>query len=516
MWLNRGNCLRLLGFPELALGDVYKARLLVEAGLLETPSILGDEVRQTYREKTYKLHTTDPAWMKWADSVSTPELLAQTVKRLLMRLELQIWTELMEGLMATNCCGDYVRMSREAQKKFPDDAFFPSEVSNADAWYGQRETILKASMERGEMNEESMMTMLLNGGVFPTPYPFMTRDFLIRDEAVFKEIEEDFQKVSTNCKVVRSTIRDTPAGKGEEATTEDDCIGVIATKDITAGDVILTDTPSAVSVGVDADASGCPTCCARPIKNFWNPCCSVLYCSQICADIALKTFHPSICGKDFGYLYAAAKKATATTDFSLDALLLMRILALSLEENADHPLKSQLLVRLTPAYGFKDPKLIIFNFEDHIQVPISILQTFGVNIFTNPLYDTWVLHTMRCRVQNNKHGQTLSDWPGTAISGLYSMLNHSCDPNVDWRHDLGSSEVTLFATRDCKKGEELHISYIGPQGNSMPVVMRRRKLLGWFGMDCRCEKCVAEAAATPNNARASLLELTSSGSNFAS
>ena len=45
-WLNRGNCLRLLGYPELALGDVYKARLLVEAGIEETPSSLGEEVRK--------------------------------------------------------------------------------------------------------------------------------------------------------------------------------------------------------------------------------------------------------------------------------------------------------------------------------------------------------------------------------------------------------------------------------------------------------------------------------------
>ena len=159
-WLNRGNCLRLLGFPELALGDVYKARLLVEAGLLETPSVLGNEVRKAFRKKTYELHTTDPAWMRWADAVSTPELLAQRVKEMLKRLELQIWTEMMEGLMAANCCGDYSRMSREAVAKFPDDEIFPSEVSNSDAWYAQREAILKARVESGDMNESQMTSTL--------------------------------------------------------------------------------------------------------------------------------------------------------------------------------------------------------------------------------------------------------------------------------------------------------------------------------------------------------------------
>lgn len=52
----------------------------------------------------------------------------------------------------------------------------------------------------------------------------------------------------------------------------------------------------------------------------------------------------------------------------------------------------------------------------------------------------------------------------------------------------------MFATRDCKQGEELCISYIGSQGNNMNVVERRKKLMGWFGMPCRCAKCTEEAA----------------------
>lgn len=472
---------------------MYKARLLVEAGLLEASSVLGGEVRKAFRKKTYVLHTTDPAWMKWADTVSTPEKLGAKVEELLKRMELQVWTELMEGLMAANCCGDYGRLSREAVEKFPEDEFFPSEVLNADAWNLQRETILKKSAENGEMGEAQMSTMLLNGGVYPTPYPFMTKDFLTRDEEVFKGIEEDFTRISTNCMVIRSSIRDT-TGVDDMVVTEDDCIGGIATRNIVSGETILIDNMSAGSVGVDADPTGCPTCCASPVANFFNTCCSVLYCSQVCADVALETFHVPICGRDFEYLYTAARKATSTTDFSLDALLLMRVLALSLTENKSHSLKSQLLVRLTPAYGFKEPNLIIFNFVDHIQAPIQILETLGVNIFTNPLYDTWVLHTIKCRLQNNKHGQTLGDWPGTSISGLYSMLNHSCAPNVDWRHDTASSEVTMFAIRDCVKGEELCISYIGNKWNEMAVGERRKKLMGWFGMPCRCVKCTQESA----------------------
>jgi hypothetical protein len=212
----------------------------------------------------------------------------------------------------------------------------------------------------------------------------------------------------------------------------------------------------------------------------------------------MQTFHPSICGRDFEWLFEKARKATATTDFSLDALLLLRVLGQTLsgsegKEKDEHPLRSKVMVRLTPAYNFAFPNLIIFNFSDHVVTPITILLTLGLDIFTTPSYDTWVLHTIKCRLQNNKHGQTLGEWPGTSISGLYSMLNHSCEPNVDWRHESASCAVTMYATRDIGMGEDLCISYIGQQGNEMGLKERRRKLMGWFGMDCGCGKCVREA-----------------------
>lgn len=64
---------------------------------------------------------------------------------------------------------------------------------------------------------------------------------------------------------------------------------------------------------------------------------------------------------------------------------------------------------------------------------------------------------------------------------------------MDWRHESASCAVTLFTTREVGTGEELCISYIGQGGNEMGVRERRRKLMGWFGMDCGCGKCVREA-----------------------
>ncbi|KAG0652468.1 Trithorax-related 4 [Hyphodiscus hymeniophilus] len=488
LWLNRAHCLRLLGYPELGLGDAYKARLLVEA-TLETPgSTLGTNALQTFAKKIYIQHMTDPAWSQWKSRVSTSALLKARSLDMLKRLEAHIWTELMEGLIASNCCGDYLKLSKEAVLKFPDDEVFPSDVANAESWYQQRVDILQAQVDEGDMTVVQMQTTLDNGGVYPTPYPWMTEALLVRDDNLIQSIKEEFTLASTNCTVFKSTLRNA------KEMTEFDVLGVIASKDISSEDTVVIDrTPAGAISNVDR----CEACCAAlPSTKTTIPCCSALYCSEQCSETALQNYHTSVCGKDFAFLHDAAKSADHTADFSLDALLLLRVLALSLQEDATHPLQTSIIQRLTPAYSMPEPQLIIFNFADHIVTPILTLRELGVDIFSNPLYDTWVLHTMRCRIQNNKHGATLDEFVGSAISPLYSMFNHSCSPNVDWRHDDYSSTVTLFATRDIKEGEEMCISYI--KGAEMGRKERQRALLTWLGMECGCQRCTEEKALEKN------------------
>lgn len=407
---------------------------------------------------------------------------------MLSNLEIQCYTELMEGLIAANCCNDYLVLSKEAVAKFPADAVFQSELENAEAWYAQRVEQLQARFDEGELGKEEMESTLLNGGVYPTPYPWMTGEILERDEEVLKSIQGEFALASTNCTAARSKIRNTD---GEEIA---DVLGVVATRDIKEGDVVVLET---TLQGVIGNTACCKTCCGPITEPVTNSCCRVAYCSQTCTEAALKTFHPVLCGKDFSHLEDAAASATATTDFSLDSLLLLKTLALSIA-SPTHPLQNTYMNRLTPSYGGPSARLLIFNFPEHIIAPIKMLSSLGLSPFTTPEYDTWVLHTIRCRLQNNKHGQTLDGSHGTAVSSLYSMFNHSCEPNVDWRHDDGSSTVTMFAVADVKEGEEMFISYIGKKGKEVGRKERQRTLMPWFGMDCRCVRCEGE---TENESR---------------
>ncbi|QSZ30013.1 hypothetical protein DSL72_004531 [Monilinia vaccinii-corymbosi] len=485
-WLNRGNCLRRLGYPELALGDVHKARLLVEAAL-ENDSTLGADAYKAYSQKIYQLHQTHPAWMPRKSQVATPESLQALASILLRRLELQIWSELMEGLMASNCCADYLAVSKDAVARFPDDQVFPSEVANAESWFEQRQNILQGYVDDEEMSKEAMSTTLYNGGVYPTAYPWMTEDLVTRPDQLIAKLAAEFTSASSNCVVSKSTIR---LASSPEEISEVDVLGVVATRDILAQESVLIDpTLAAVVDSVDR----CTACCGPILDKIENSCCRTSYCSFSCSQRALDGYHSVICGKDLSFLHEAQSASSSnSTESSMGSKLILRVLALAIKEDTVHPLKTSLISRLTPAYNPNNPQLIAFNFKDHIITPIRILRELGIDVFTNSMYDTWVLHTIYCRLQNNKHGQTFDDIRGTAINPLYSMFNHSCDPNVDWRHDDENSTVTMFAERDIKKGEEMFISYIG-RGEDLKA--RQGKLMPWFGMECACHKCEEDKLA---------------------
>ena len=80
-------------------------------------------------DKTRLQHETDPRLAAWKHLVSTTELLEKRVVGELQELELQVWSELMEGLMASNACSDYLTLSKEAVLRFPQDAVFPDRKS---------------------------------------------------------------------------------------------------------------------------------------------------------------------------------------------------------------------------------------------------------------------------------------------------------------------------------------------------------------------------------------------------
>ncbi|KAF9651125.1 hypothetical protein BDM02DRAFT_3111157 [Thelephora ganbajun] len=94
---------------------------------------------------------------------------------------------------------------------------------------------------------------------------------------------------------------------------------------------------------------------------------------------------------------------------------------------------------------------------------------------------------------------------GTAFYYVSSYLGHSCDPNVRPSFDeTGTSELSLIALRDLKKGDELTMAYVDvaqlPDESVTEARRRRRQELarGWK-FACECSKCVVDALVQTEN-----------------
>jgi SET domain-containing protein len=141
---------------------------------------------------------------------------------------------------------------------------------------------------------------------------------------------------------------------------------------------------------------------------------------------------------------------------------------------------------------YSDTQTVGFNFGIDIVTRFEFLQTLGIDIFANQEYDTWVLHTIAARIQNNAHhGASVEPHQLLALHPLYSFFNHSCARNAFWepREDQVNS-LFVTATTKIKRGEEIFISYHGVEDLSFQA--RKIVLSTWFPDGCQCERCQRE------------------------
>jgi hypothetical protein len=479
-WSARGTRLLELGYPELAVGDQYKALLLVQAALRnDTP--LGETALLTFGMCNWYCELRDPTW---AGIQYTAESYQFRIHMRLVTARESIYFELIHSLRTCTAVGDYIHISREAMREHPYNKIFAQHLKQGLKWYR-----MKAS--QGVMDLDVVPThvqwqySLKCGGHLMRAYPWMKPNLLRRDDKVLKTVQEDFLVLSSKCHVLRSKIQD---HIGKPLTAERDVYGVFASKDLKPGETVLVDN------GVTCSTSApnrCSNCCARlPKKPTVLACCKASLCTTQCKDAALKTYHKVLCGrdKDLAFLVAAAHGATER-DANVDNLLLLRILAMSLQEGTTNPLQSSFMSRLTPQY--KGSKAITFSMVEHVVNPIRMLQSLGIDVFANREYDTWVIQTISNRISNNiLFSETENEYALHSCLPAYSMFNHSCEPNVKAERLRDGAHQKMYAYRAVKKGQELFIDYNDLE--NLPKRDRQQALQPWLGGPCMCSRCKRE------------------------
>jgi len=150
------------------------------------------------------------------------------------------------------------------------------------------------------------------------------------------------------------------------------------------------------------------------------------------------------------------------------------------------------MMRLTPKYTGHE--IVPFSLVDDIIMPVDMLQSLGIDIFAEHHFDTWVLFTMRLRLNNNVVGINLLN--KDYIYGVYPMmaiLNHSCDPSVVYSKPGKDATIVVTAVRDIAEGEEIFSSYLS-EPQELSLEERRASLMAWLGTSCRCDRCLKESS----------------------
>ena len=308
-------------------------------------------------------------------------------------------------------------------------------------------------------------------------------------------------------------------------------LGVFAKEDFEPGELIL-DELSFVTANNKLQDLLCD-CCSNALPDGDGPrnaevigCleCDIVFCSQRCNDLAMETYHPALCGLDDVEAIAKDVKPADAAD-SLYSLLLLRVLAYA-ESNECHPLECPEIkyvwgdfhklpldarwLASPSASNLSLPRTLPFSFDQNIRLPFHMLERMNIDIFASPHYDVWVFNTLyakfrgtaSARLSGAKKGARARGPEVCAVHALWSLANHSCDPNVRWEwtqamefevreERVGWKGKTGRATAGIRKGEEILSHYCDIE---LGVNDRRAWASGALGGDCMCERCKWEAA----------------------
>jgi len=280
----------------------------------------------------------------------------------------------------------------------------------------------------------------------------------------------------------------------------EDVMGVFAQRNIAAGEVLFVDRTATGVTMVEEDR--CPICCALTTKLVEVRCpgCAKQFCSTDCLATATLAGDLASCwhkAKSIKYT-AFGKESPKQFSRTVHAKLLLRYLQFVVQHmktvNSQqlHPLQVLPMMRLTPKYTGHE--IVPFSLVDDIIMPIDMLQSLGIDIFAEHRFDTWVLFTMRLRLNNNVVGINLPN--KNYIYGVYPMmaiLNHSCDPSVVYSKEGKDATIVITAVRDIAEGEEIFTSYLS-EPQELSLEERRAALMAWFGTPCRCDRCLKESS----------------------
>ncbi|KAH0543120.1 hypothetical protein FGG08_002546 [Glutinoglossum americanum] len=459
-----------IGYPELAVGDAYKSILLIDAALGHS-SNLGWQVRLQLGMKL------------WYPGASDDQCFGQaSINSLIGIIQPSAHTVIAKSLIYLQSYPECIAMCQLTMGKFPDWTFLVEHLTIAR----ERLETKRILLDRLGITEKEKNQRMRLGITLVRPYPWMPARFLRREQALIDSLNEELETWGPKCKIQPSSFKPSIPSHIRGINTIPESMGMFATGLIRKGEQVFVDTTPA-GFSLRNVSLFCGNCCDNlPLAPVALECCAIsLFCSTKCRDLALAQYHSPMCGRDLNWVYIDFQSPpTEIPDFRPPIFL--RLLAMCIQRGV-HPLQHPTIARLVPAYTSIHPEG--WSLHGNIYAPIMILEAFGINIYTDLRFDTWVLQTMWWRFKNNASAEVTSEQPIITSNPFLSCVNHSCEPNVASRFGSGTT-AGLEALREIREGEELFISYIPLDG--MQKVDRRKNLAPYFGGPCSCTRCERE------------------------
>lgn len=478
VWVARAATFLRLGYGELATADAYKAHLLCKAA-----SVKEMKAREPGDGSlTANVFGTILSKLPQSENQSL-EAYYQQVFSSINRTHENAYLLMAQGLLCVSAWYDAGYVLQEAKKAFPKNRKFRMLLMELKV----KITLLKETLQVHGWHEETVKKLLHRGQLERVPYPWIVVKELERSVEVVRRLNAQFEAASKNACILGSPLGGNPNREG----VQEDDFGVYAHNDIQKGETILATRSIWTDCATRDGDDHCLACC-RILRNrivIRLTTCTCVFCSDACREEATKTYHNVICGRDLSWLYEACKGADKTFS-DMVPLMMVRVLATAVHLDCK-PLKVPCIESLKPNNDSVVPS--IFRLSYNVIAPIQILETLGVDIFTNLKFDSWALQTVMMRIENNRvRKRTLGDLRYSIIDPLFSMFNHSCIPSASYRYEGGGTAMTVKAGRDIKKGEEICISYVEPW---MPESERRDELWKHIGGLCGCPSCKRERLA---------------------
>ncbi|TID18220.1 hypothetical protein E2P81_ATG06156 [Venturia nashicola] len=369
---------------------------------------------------------------------------------------------------------------------------------------------------RKGLSPEEAEAELRAGTIRWTVYPWTRKDFLHRTDETMAPLKEGVVRESEgSCAIKRSRTIRNPGTEGR-STGPNEVLGMFATQNIAEGESLFQSSTAFVACSQEYRCSACGD--DSKTDGVQLSCCSLIFCSKKCMVSSLGLCHnvrecigPPILAKIQNpsirkvFKIHRNRPTSSASDEApakdkVQTNLLQKIIGSAYQHaqtKDQHPLTYPLIRNLTIARGANEA--VEFSLRKDIIIPMSTLETLGIDIFADSQFDAWVLQTIQARLRANSWEHKENGIEFLGLSPLFSLFNHSCRPNVKWLFGKDATTIELKTLRPVRAGEELYI-YLQSEDLVLGRAERKKLLLHWF-TECQCPKCKGAERASSGDGR---------------